>query len=186
MRTSPPPARSLNVAIKRHLTSFVSAAAILVASTVIQAQEPDEGGENLLVLSRTLCGEKYYDTPRMSKCLQRQSEKADRWLSAIIASYSRYCAEAMVDMSHGGNVPFDQVAQLRKTQAAFEGYREEAATLAGRTGLYGSIAGLESAKAYFELTVDRARFLLDTCNHPLNSKLTDQVDLTIVDWCPPG
>jgi hypothetical protein len=58
--------------------------------------------------------------------------------------------------------------------------------LAGRTGLYGSIASLESAKAYFELTVARARFLLDTCNHPLNSKLTDRIDLTVVDWCPPA
>lgn len=90
----------------------------------------------------------------------------------------------MADMSHGGNVPFDQVAQLRKSQEAFEKYREEAATLAGQTGLYGSIAGLESAKGYFELTVDRARFLLDTCNHPVNTKLTDRVNLTIVDWCP--
>jgi hypothetical protein len=167
-------------------TWIAFASTVLVASTIAHAQEPDEGGESVLILSKVLCGQKYYDTPRMSECLTRQNEKADRWLGAVLASYSRYCAEAMADMAHGGNVPFDQVAQLRNSQAAFEVYREDAAMLAGRTGLYGSIAGLESAKAYFELTLARARFLLDTCNHPLNSKLTDRVDLTIVDGCPPA
>jgi hypothetical protein len=148
------------------------------------AQDEDEGRADVLILSRTLCGQKYGDTASMGACLTRQNEKADRWLGAVLASYSRACAEAMAGMTHGGNVPFDQVAQLAKSQTAFEAYREEAATSAGRTGLYGSSAGLEAAMAYFALTVERARFLLDICNHPLNSNLTDKIDLTVVDWCP--
>ena len=150
------------------------------------AQEADEGGSDVLVLSRTLCGQKFGDTLGIGECLTRQNEKADRWLRAVLASYSRACAEAMAEMAHGGNAPFDQVAQLAKSQTAFEAYRDEAAKSAGRTGLYGSSANLESAMAYFALTIERARFLLDICNHPLNSQLTDKIDLTIVDWCPPA
>jgi hypothetical protein len=170
---------------RRCLASFVSASAILLASTATQAQEPDEVGENLLVLSSAICGQKYYDTPRMSKCLQRQNAKADRWMSAIVESYARMAEEAMADLANGG-VPFDQVAQLRKSQAAFDLYREEAAELVRRTGLVGMGGGLSSAMAYFDLTVERARFLLDTCDGPLNRKLADKIDLTIVDWCPPA
>ncbi len=91
----------------------------------------------------------------------------------------------MADLAQGGSVPFDVVDQLRKSQAALDVYREEAVELAGRT-VVGVSGGLESAMAYFELTVARASFLLDTCNHPLNSKLTHKVDLTIIDWCPPA
>ena len=163
----------------------MSASTILVASTVTQAQERDEGGENLLILSSSICGEEYYDTPRISKCLDRQNAKADRWMSAIVESYARMAEEAMADFAHGG-VPFDQVAQLRKSQAAFDLFRKEAAELVGRTGLPGTGGGLSSAMAHFDLTVEHARFLLDTCNGPLNKKLTDKIDLTIVDWCPPA
>ncbi len=59
--------------------------------------------------ARHFAGQKYYDTPRMSECLAKQNEKADRWLGVVLESYARYCAEAMADMAHGGNVPFDQV-----------------------------------------------------------------------------
>jgi hypothetical protein len=121
----------------------------------------------------------------MSDCLARQNAKADRWMTAIADSYARYVAEAMADLAHGG-VPFDQVDQLRKAQAAFEVYRDEAALLHGRTGLYGMTVSLDVAIARFELTVERARFLLRTCNNSLNKKLIDRVDLTILDWCPAG
>ena len=137
----------------------------------------------MLVLSGPICGQKYADTPSMSKCLQRQNAKADRWMNAIVESYARMAKEAMADMAHGG-VPFDQVAQLQNSQAAFDLYRKESAELVGRTGLPGTGVGLRTAMAYFDLTIERARFLLDTCNGPLNRKLTDKIDLTIVDWCP--
>jgi hypothetical protein len=168
---------------RRDLAVFVAALAAVLAAPAIMAQEVDTGGENVLVLSSGMCGKKYADRPRMNECLAQQNAKADRWMAAIVDSYSRYATEAMADLAHGGE-PFDQVAQLRKSQAAFDSYRSEAAELVGRTGLPGTGIGLTTAMAYFDLTIERARFLLDTCNGPLNRKLTDQVDLTIVDWCP--
>jgi hypothetical protein len=175
----------LSIVSKRDLAAFVAALALVLVPTTVMGQESDIGGENVLVLSSEICGQKYADSPRMSTCLAQQNAKADRWMAAIVESYARMAEEAMSDLAHGG-VPFDQVAQLHKSQAAFGSYRSEAAELVGRTGLPGMGIGLTTAMAYFDLTVERARFLLDTCNGPLNRKLTDQVDLTVVDWCPSG
>jgi hypothetical protein len=173
-------------AIPRLPAALLWAAIILPVPAVAQAQaqDADEGGEHVLVLAY-VCANTYGDTPSLSKCLERQNAKADRWMTAIVESYARMAAGAMADLAHGG-IPFDQVAQLRKSQRAFELYRQEAATLAGRTGLYGMAAGLDTAMARFALTIERARVLLGICNHPLNTKLADRVDLTIADWCPPA
>ena len=91
----------------------------------------------------------------------------------------------MADLTEMGGHPFDVVAQLRKSQAAFELYRREASEYLGQAQ-FGMTTALFSAGAYFDLTVDRARYLLGSCNGQFNSKLTDEVDLTIVDWCAAG
>lgn len=169
-------------AIARHLAAPLHAAVILLVPVAAQAQDADEGGEDVLVLDYA-CGNKYADTPSLAKCLQRQNEKADRWLQAAVESYARWAANEMETQRRYGGHPVDQIAQLRESHAAFETYREESAELV-RQSIDGSIAGFESAKAYFHLTVDRAGFLLHTCYSRFNSKLADKVDLTITDWCP--
>lgn len=176
--------RRAHATIRRNLTAVVSVAAILFASAIAQAQDASEGGEHLLVLSR-MCGEEYADTPSLSKCLQSQNEKADRWLNAIVESYARWQAEAMADLAHGGE-PFDQVAQLRASEAAFKQYRKEASELVNRSGLVGSINKFQAARTYFELTVDHARLLLQTCISRPRIEGNDIVDLKRKDWCPPA
>ncbi len=168
---------------RRDVAGFVAALAAVLGPTAVMAQEADTGGHNVLILSSTMCGKKYADRPRMTDCLAQQNVKANRWMAAIVDSYVRYATAAMADLAHGG-VPFDQIDQLRKAQLAFETYRREASVLASRTGLYGMSVSLDEAMAYFDLTIERARFLLDTCNGPLNRNLTDHIDLTFVDWCP--
>ena len=164
------------------LTALAFAAAVLVVPVVAQGQEADEGGENVLLLSRALCGEKYYDRPRMAECLARQNAKADRWMSAIVESHARMGAKEMADLVQMGGHPFDVVTQLRKSQAAFEVYRKEESEYVGQAS-FGMTVVLFSAASYFDLTVDRARHLLNNCNAPLSAKLIDNVDLTITDWC---
>jgi hypothetical protein len=168
-------------AVRRNLSALVSAA-ILLVPIVAQAQETDEGGEHVLILSRTMCGAKYGDRLSLANCLQRQEAKADRWMKSILESYARSLAKDMTDVARAGGTPFDTAAQLRKSQTAFEAYREEASELVERA-VIGTGGVFEGSMASFELTIGRARFLLDACNHPLNSKLGDSIDLTITDWC---
>jgi uncharacterized protein YecT (DUF1311 family) len=167
------------------LTAVVSAAAILFASTIARAQDADEGGENLLILSTDMCGKKYADRLSLADCLARQSAKADRWLGAVLESYARMLAKDMADVTDAGGHPSDTVAQLRKAQAAFEDYRKEEAELAGQA-VIGMGGVFEESMMYFGLTVDRARFLLLRCFNPVDAKLEDNVDLTIVGWCSPS
>jgi hypothetical protein len=42
---------------------------------------------------------------------------------------------------------------------------------------------LFEAATYFDLTVERARFLLDNCYRAAVPEPMDKVDLTITDWC---
>src|SRR5262245_24795398 len=109
------------------------------------AQQLGEGSKDTLVLSTAMCDG---DAITMAKCLDRQNGKADRWLDAIVASSSRQAAEAMADLAHGGNA-FDQVAQLRKSQAAFEQYRAETSDLVRNYGLVGSINKLDALRTYY-------------------------------------
>lgn len=141
----------LSIMNRRDIAVFAATLAAVLAPTAIMAQEVDTGAENVLVLSSEMCGKKYADRPRMSECLAQQNAKADRWMAAIVDSYAQYVTEAMADLAHGGE-PFDQVAQLRKSQTAFDSYRSEAAELVGRTGLPGMGIGLATAMAYFDLT----------------------------------
>ncbi len=132
-----------------------------------------------------MCGAEYADTPSLSKCLRSQNEKADRWLNAIVESFARWQTEAMADLAHGGE-PFDQVAQLRTSEAAFQQYRKEASELVNRSGLVGSINKHLAAKTYFNLTVDHARLLLQNCISRPIIEDSDTVDLKRKDWCPPA
>jgi hypothetical protein len=153
----------------------------LLPATVI-AQESGEGGEDTLILSMAMCDG---DTITMAKCLDRQKQKADRWLDAIVENVARQASEAMADLAHGGNT-FDQVAQLRRSQAAFEQYRAEMSELVRWYGLAGSINKLQAARTYFELTIDRVGLLLATCVSKPSIEGSQSVDLTRVDWCPPA
>jgi uncharacterized protein YecT (DUF1311 family) len=138
----------------------------------------------MLVLS-IVCSNEYYDTPRISQCLGRQHAKVDRWLQAVVESYAGWAAEEMeLRKGHGGN-PRDLVTQLRKSQAAFEMHREESAELVQQS-IDGSIASLEASRTYFDLTVDRARFLIANCYGQFSRKPTDRVDLTTPEWCSIG
>jgi uncharacterized protein YecT (DUF1311 family) len=158
--------------------------AIGLVSAATQAQEVNESGEDVLVLS-IVCGNEYYDTPRLSACLDRQNAKVDRWLQAAIESYARWATKEMkIRRGYGGNPP-DLVAQLHESQAAFDAYRRESAELV-RQSNDGSIAPLEQSRTYFELTVDRARFLIANCYGRFTRMPTDRVDLTTVEWCSSG
>jgi uncharacterized protein YecT (DUF1311 family) len=145
-------------------------------------QELGEGSEDTLILSTAMCDG---DTITMARCLDRQNRKADHWLDAIVESSARHASEAMTDLAHGGNT-FDQVAQLRKSQAAFEQYRAETLDLVRNYGLVGSINKLQALQTYFDLTVDRARLLLGMCASKPSIEGNQSVDLTRVDWCPPA
>ncbi|HEY1384237.1 MAG TPA: lysozyme inhibitor LprI family protein [Dongiaceae bacterium] len=169
-------------AIPRCFAALACAVAIVVVAASTRAQDANEGGEYVLILGRTTCGAEYADRLSLANCLQRQASKADRWMKAILESYARSLAKDMADVAQGGGIPFDTVAQLTKSQQAFETYREEASELAERA-VIGTGGVFERSMAYFALTIGRARFVLDTCNHPLNSKLGDSVDLTLTAWC---
>jgi hypothetical protein len=82
------------------------------------------------------------------------------------------------------NVSFDLVGQPRESQLLFEQVRDATAELVYRTG-FPSDTGLkyEAGKARFRLTIERARFLLDACNHPRSMTVRDVADLTVNDWC---
>jgi hypothetical protein len=165
---------------RQRLAAVGAAVAIFLVSAIAQAQDANEGGENLLVLSTDLCGAKYTDRLSLSNCLERQNAKADRWMGAVVESYARMLAKDMAEVTEAGGSPFDTVAQLRKSHAAFDVYCKEAAELAFRP-VIGMGGVFEGSMTYFDLTVDRARFLLSRCYRPLGSKLTDKVDLTIAD-----
>jgi uncharacterized protein YecT (DUF1311 family) len=171
--------------VVRHCFALVAAvSANLLTFAIAQAEELDDGGEDVLVLS-IVCSNEYYDTPRISECLGRQKAKVDRWLQAAIESYARWATKEMeIRRGYGGNPP-DLVAQLRENQAAFDTYRRESAELV-RQSIDGSIAPLEQSRAYFELTVDRARFLIANCYSRFMRKPTDRVDLTTAEWCSTG
>ena len=166
-----------------HLSAILFVVAIFALSSVAYAQNASDGDQSHLVLSTAMCD--YADTISIAKCLDVQSKKADRWLNAIVDSYARWATEAMADLAHGGE-PVDQVAQLRAAESAFKQYRLEAAELVNVSGLVGSINKLQAAKTYFDLTIDRARLLLETCISRPRFQDGDTVDLTRTNWCPPA
>jgi hypothetical protein len=149
-------------------------------SAATQAQEAGGGGDDVLVLNM-VCG-KYADSPSIDACLGRQNAKADRWMAAIVESHARQGTKDMADLTEMGGHPFDVVAQLRKSQAAFEAYRKETSEWYGQAQ-FGMTTRLFKGAIYFEITVDRARFLLGKCSHPTVPDPTDKVDLTITEWC---
>lgn len=153
----------------------------LLPATVI-VEESSEGGEDTLVLSTAMCEG---DTITMGRCLDRQNRKADRWLNAVVESVARQASEAMADLAQGGST-FDQAAQLRKSQAAFEQDRAEMSELVNKYGLVGSINKLQAARTYFALTVNRARLLLGICASKPSFEGSETVDLMRIDWCPPA
>jgi hypothetical protein len=162
--------------------AFVVAA--LTWSPASYAQYAGDKDPSHLVLSTAICHD-YDDTISIAKCLDDQNKKADRWLTAIVESVARQASEAMADLAHGGE-PFDQVAQLHKSEAVFRQYRSETAELVYRYGLVGSINGLLAAEARFQLTIDRAHFLLALCHSRRRIEASEDIDLTQVDWCPPA
>lgn len=91
----------------------------------------------------------------------------------------------MTDMAYSGST-FDQVAQLRRSQVAFEQDRAEMSELVRNFGLVGSINKLQAGRTYFSMTVDRARLLLGICASKPSIEGLETIDLTRVDWCPPA
>jgi uncharacterized protein YecT (DUF1311 family) len=184
MIRSLPPVQSFSLVVRHCFALLAAVSANPLTSAAAQAQELDDGGEDVLILS-IACGNEYYDTPRISECLGRQNAKVDRWLQAAIESYARWATKEMeARRGYGGNPP-DLVAQLQESQAAFDTYRRESAELV-RQSIDGSIAPLEQSRTYFELTVDRARFLIANCYGRFMRKPSDRVDLTTADWCSTG
>lgn len=156
-------------------------ASVLLAGLVLQMARADDG-DTLYIGPEAICGEESGDTIGMSRCVDMEIEKAERWRRSVVESYAQMMREAMDDLRTGGNEPFDQVAQLQKSELAFELYREESAELAYRTGFPGSGSGIESGRATFRLTIERVRFLLHLCW--TRHKLGEFVDLNTDDWCP--
>jgi hypothetical protein len=62
------------------------AVAIFATPVAAQAQDADEGGQHLVILSKTICGEKYLGRLPLSDCLGRQNAKADRLMGAELAN----------------------------------------------------------------------------------------------------
>jgi hypothetical protein len=137
--------------------------------------------DDLLVLDLSLCEG---DTRTIAECLNGQNEKADRWLRAVVESYARLAAAYVAELKgEGEKEPFDQVAQLRKSQDLFEQFRGATTEMVYRSGYPGSGSALQGAKTRFQLTVDRARFLLSVCDLRQRTKLPRTIDLTRRNWC---
>jgi uncharacterized protein YecT (DUF1311 family) len=165
----------------RHLVAMTAAMILTTELAPVCTADANPDNDHLLVLDLSAC---QGDMFTIGECLNQQNEKADRWLQTVVQSYARLAARYMEELKQEGTKkPFDQVAQLRESQALFEQFRDATAALVYRTGYPGSGSAPESAKARFRLTVDRARFLLSVCNYPRGAKLPDTVDLTITDWC---
>lgn len=160
----------------RHFLGFLAILALLLRLEPARGDDSDD----LLVPDAYMC---QGDMSTIGQCLERQNEKVDRWHRAVIEGYARAVTTYMADLRQGGSEPFDQVAQLDRSEALFEQYRDAATELAYRTGLPGSGNKLEGARAYFQLTVAHTRFLLRSCSDPRRDKLADAVDLTLADWC---
>jgi len=165
----------MKICCQPNLLLSLLALMVSIAATRTANCDPED---HLLVLDTSICQGDMYE---IGQCLNRQNEKADRWLHAIVQSYASLAAAYMSEP--GEDAPFDQVAQLRESQARFEQFRDATAELVYRAGYPGSGSSLESAKARFRLTVERARFLLDICDYPGRTSLHDVADLTVTDWC---
>jgi uncharacterized protein YecT (DUF1311 family) len=170
--------------IRRCLASLMAASLVTLASAVAQEKDADEGGEDVLVLSMA-CGNRYYDTPSIGRCLDRQRAKVDRWLQAVIESYTRWATKEMETRRKYGGTPPDLIAQLQKSQTAFDTYRSESADLVEQS-IDGSMAPLAASMTYLDLTVERVRFLIVNCYGGFARKPTDEVDLTTPEWCSTG
>jgi uncharacterized protein YecT (DUF1311 family) len=162
----------------RYQLSLLSLA-LMATTIVVQSTDSFGDDDHLLVLNTSIC---QGDMHAIGQCLNRQNEKADQWLQAVVESYASL--EAAYMSEDGRTEPFGLVAQLRESQVAFEHFRDATAELVYRTG-FPSDTGLkyEAAKARFRLTIERARFLLDTCGHPGSMSVDDVADLTVSDWC---
>lgn len=125
------------------------------------------------------------DTWSQGQCANRQAEKAERWLQAILERCERVSSEAMDDLRQGGNEPFDQIAQLRLSQDLFEKFRRAAADQAHGFGYPGSGSIIEAARASFRLTVERVQFLRDICGCRSEGADPNMIDLTKTNWCDP-
>jgi hypothetical protein len=136
--------------------------------------ETDDTDHMVLVLDRRLCGTLHPDSISMAGCLERQLEKADRWMGAVLLSFTLYVVEHSPDRGDRG----DPAARLNESQAAFETYRDTSARVLDEL----ASRPLQSALARLQLTLDRSRFLLSLCGR---GDLPNRVDLGRSDWCQP-
>jgi uncharacterized protein YecT (DUF1311 family) len=133
----------------------------------------------LVLLNTSICQGDMYT---IGQCLNRQNEKADRWLNAVVESYASSAAAFMSEP--GETVSLDPVGQLRESQLLFEQFRDATAELVNRMGFHSDTGRkYEAAKARFRLTIERARFLLAFCNQSRSTSIHDVADLTVTDWC---
>jgi hypothetical protein len=126
-------------------------------------------------------------------CARDRAMKADRWLKAIVAgclkkaeawTRDRYDmfehVPALKTEVRGMASEVDYAILLRRTQDAFERYRESAATETYDGSLPGMLATHERYRTYFDLTLERAnRLHRDCCRDEPVSKA---IDLT-KPWC---
>ena len=168
---------------------FCVMTALVSLTTVAPCHAALADDANILRLgTEASCDDSSGDTPSMDACLKREIAKADRWRLAIIDSYMRMAHADTAEMSqNGAQPPYDTIALLAESEAAFERYRDQASNLVQGTGLAGSGNSLLALQAQYRLTIDHIRFLWRSCMaKPRWQDLGDKIDLSRTDWCAPG
>ena len=155
--------------------------AIIATANRAQAWAQDVAAPDRLNLSEP-CDEG--GTSDQSKCLRAQGQKADRWLKNIFDSYRLEIADLPDRVKKDGLEiydGYDPVGNLVRSQTQFEAYRKTMEAFAYDAAYPGSLRQIEAPMVYFNLTVDRAKELLQSCGY--DESLPDIVDLTSVAWC---
>lgn len=74
----------------------------------------------------------------------------------------------------------EEATWLRRSQASFERYRQDAAQYAHDSVLPGMLADAYRWQTYFQVTIERARMLMGL---PYGRDVLGDIDLTRTDWC---
>lgn len=147
---------------------------------------PDPEPDVLVMDGKTIdpgCADTTFE---MMRCLQRRSDKADRWLRAVVDSYMRSAIAVREsqrrDFGLDEKSDIDPVANLERSQHLFEQYREAARRLEYDFIYPGSFRNIYAPALGFQLTVDRAVMLLRSCK-PQGFATPERVDLNKSNWC---
>lgn len=176
--------------------SILAALSIALAGGIAQAQpdstpDPEPDVLNLEGPSETGCFSGSYVAA--GACAQARAMKADRWLKAIVAGCMKKAETwtrdrydmfkripAFEEEVRGMASEVDYAISLKRTQDAFERYRESAATASYDDALPGMLATHEKYSTYFALTLERATRLHNQCCR--DEPVSKAIDLTKA-WC---